>query len=151
MSSHATRPERDTAIDPGGMIVVACLGHRCAGLHIVRTDQNGLGPLSELKSAVRTSVAGVLITTGCMGPCSQGAVVGVGHRVARRIGERLVAKDMMLLGGIEQAPRLEALTTWFADGGPARTPLPAPLLTEALLRNPNLSPPPGPGFRPTAR
>lgn len=97
------------------------------------------GPLPELKRAVRSSHAGLLITTGCMGPCHEGAVVGVGHRCPNPAGTPLVVRGTMLLGGMERASRMAALAGWFEQGGLARAQVPAPILTEA-----SLGPVPGP-------
>lgn len=77
----------------------------------------------------------MLITTGCMGPCSHGAVVGVGHRVPTKPGDPLVVLGVQLLGGMERPIRAEALTAWFEEGGPGCVPLPMPVLTEASLGN----------------
>lgn len=130
-----TKSDRGTD-DGGGPVVVACLGHRCAGLHTLTTVGADEGPLPLLRAAVRTSLAGLLITTGCMGPCHEGAVVGVGHRRPSAPGQRLVVRGMMLLGGMQQAARAEALATWFQLGGPHKVPMPAPVLTEASLGAP---------------
>lgn len=136
MKSEAERSDDSGAADRGGPVVVACLGPRCAGLHALATADPDDGPLALLRTAVRTSHAGLLITTGCMGPCHEGAVVGVGHRTSNTTGRRLVVRGMMLLGGMQQAVRAQALATWFAQGGPTSVPMPAPVLTEASLGAP---------------
>lgn len=133
MECESKRPDEAGAHDPGGPLVVVCVGHRCAGLHALAATDCMADPLPRLKAAVRASHGGVLITTGCMGPCHEGAVVGVGHRPPTGPGKPLVVHGVMLLGGMECASRAEALTTWFEQGGPARAPLPTPVLTEASL------------------
>ena len=120
--------------------MVACLGHRCAGLHKLATPEPNDDLLPLLRQAVRTSHAGLLITTGCMGPCHHGAVVGVGHRSPNAKGAPLVVRGMILLGGMQQDERAHALAMWFEQCGPMRAPMPTPILTEA-----SLGPPPSPG------
>lgn len=125
--------------DHGGPVVVACLGHRCAGLHGLMSADPDEGLLPLVRAAVRTSHSGLLITTACMGPCHEGAVVGVGHRRPGAPQQRLVVRGMTLLGGMQRAVRAQALATWFRQGGPISAPMPEPVLTEASLGSP---PPP---------
>jgi len=139
VTTEKERLKAKEATDPGGPVAVACLGHRCAGLHTLAATEPALDRLPELKRAIRSSHAGLLITTGCMGPCHEGAVVGVGHRCPNPPGAPLVVRSMMLLGGMERTSRVAALASWLEQGGPARVPMPTPILAEA-----SLGPIPGP-------
>ena len=128
--------------DPGGPVMVACVGHRCTGLHNLAASDAAESALHRLRATVRTSVTGLLITTGCMGPCHQGAVVGIGHRAPKAAGAPLVVRGMILFGGMQHDERAHALDIWFQQGGPLQAPMPTPILTEA-----SLGPPPSPRDR----
>lgn len=77
MSGARSRASGARAAAPApGPVVAVCTGHRCAGLRRL----GGGEVLDEgLRSAVRASAGGVLISCPCLGRCEQGPVTVVGH------------------------------------------------------------------------
>ena len=75
--SRARTPNGPAAPAPTpGPVVAVCTGHRCAGLRRL----GGAEDLGEgLRSAVRASRGGVLMTCPCLGRCERGPVTVVGH------------------------------------------------------------------------
>lgn len=71
----------DTTPDDDPLLVVAvCEGQRCRA---VRTRQNDRSPDSTasstvIREAVRTTRRSIMLSTSCIGPCAQAAVVAVG-------------------------------------------------------------------------
>ncbi|MCZ2857700.1 hypothetical protein [Blastococcus sp. VKM Ac-2987] len=101
--------------DPGGPLVVLCQGHRCAALR--RLADGGTGA-TEVPATVAGSPGGVLVTTGCLGPCALGALAGVAHRAGG--GGR--TSPAVWLWAVEGAERGAQLRRWLARGGPSGDP-----------------------------
>lgn len=109
------------------LYVMVCDGHRCGAL--LRSPDGDA--LQELRQAVRTSRRTVLISTGCLGGCSEGPLVAVAS--GQRVGRQVQAQGMWWLGPMDR-DRLGVLAGWVEDGGPEVTPLPPEL--DALRRQP---------------
>ena len=102
-------------VDPGGPLVVLCQGHRCAALH--RLADAGAGVVG-ISAAVAGSPGAVLVTSGCLGRCSLGALAGVAHRDGGGAG----VSPALWLSGVEAPERSAALCRWISDGGPSGDP-----------------------------
>lgn len=113
-----TRPR-----DDGGPAVAVCLGPRCAALLRLRDPGGALDPggglepdtglergvgLEPIRSSIRSTTGGMLITAGYLGPCFQGAVMTVGWR---RPGDQSVVPTL-LLAQMETPGRTPALSGW---------------------------------------
>ncbi|WP_409330200.1 hypothetical protein [Trujillonella humicola] len=99
--------------DPGGPLVILCQGHRCAALHRLAGDAGAAG----VSAAVAGSRGAVLVTAGCLGRCSLGALAGVAHRAPDG-----ATSPALWLGGIEAPERAAALSRWVAGVGPTTDP-----------------------------
>ena len=109
--------------DPGGPLVVLCQGHRCAALH--RLADGGAGA-AAVSAAVAATRGAVLVTAGCLGRCSLGALAGVAHRA----GGSGAVSPALWLSGVEAPHRSAALAGWLAGDAPIgdlRRDLPADL------------------------
>jgi hypothetical protein len=96
--------------DPSGPLVVLCAGHRCAALRELT------GGVDDLRSAIRQTPGGVLVSAGCLGPCHLGALAVV----ARRDGPTGTGGPVALLSGVDRPTRAVALRAWVLAGGPTR-------------------------------
>lgn len=131
----APAPPAEDDEDPGGPLVMVCVGHRCAAL-LELARERGSGPgLPGLAESVRATRGAMLVTMGCVGHCELGAVVGLGHRppssaaVETTPGGVVPFTGGVMLAGMDRAPRAEALRRWILDGGIEAAPPP-----EALAR-----------------
>ncbi|RBY86897.1 hypothetical protein [Blastococcus sp. TF02A-26] len=102
--------------DPGGPLVVLCQGHRCAALHRLADGGAGTAAISVAVGATRGAV---LVTSGCLGRCSLGALAGVAHRAP---GSGAVSPALWL-SGVEAPGRSAALLRWVTGPGPITDPL----------------------------
>jgi hypothetical protein len=110
--------------DPGGPLVVLCQGSRCAALH--RLADAGAGA-AAIAAAVAESRGAVLVTAGCLGRCSLGALAGVAHRDGGG-----AMSPALWLSGIQAPERTAALRRWLTGSGPGADPcraVPADLRT----------------------
>lgn len=112
--------------DPGGPVVMVCMGQGCTGL---RTLAGGRGQAAELQDAVRSTQGGILIATDCVGGCSLGALTGVAHRN----GETGATGRTVWLTGVHEQKRADALVHWVRTGGPAAHADPDADLPVALI------------------
>lgn len=99
------------AADPGGPVVAACTGSRCAALCRLTgtgSTEDPLGP--DLREAVRHTRGAVLISTGCLGRCELGALILLTWR------HRSPAP--VALAGMHQPDRRAALASWLPGKGP---------------------------------
>lgn len=96
--------------DPGGPLVVVCVGRRCSQLRA-----GGAGRFAALHECVAATRGAVLVTTGCLGGCPRAAVTGVAHRdgATGRVGRTA------WLTGVHEPSRAVALVDWLRSGGPA--------------------------------
>jgi len=78
-------------------VVAACQGHRCRAL-LAAQDPDGM---TALRNAVRSSPHGVLVSTGCAGPCAHGPVVVLGTGVVE--GGTLRTAPTAVLGPVGPA------------------------------------------------
>lgn len=121
-------PEEDA--DPGGSLVMVCLGHRCTALHDLAREVRSEPGLPALAATVRSTRGAILVTMGCVGHCELGAVVGLGRRPpaspAPQVapGGRVPFTGGVMLAGMDRAPRAEALRRWVSDGGFEVAPAP---------------------------
>ncbi len=110
-------------MDPGGPLVMVCLGHRCSALHALATDERCEPGLPTLMAAVRSTRGAILVTTGCVGHCEIAAVIALGRRpassapVATAPGGVLPFAGGVVLAGMDRAPRADALCQWVRHGG----------------------------------
>jgi len=109
--------------DPGGPLVMVCLGQRCTALHTLAQEVREEPGLPALTAAVRATRGAILVTTGCVGHCELGAVVVLGRRpassaaVATEPGGVLPFAGGVVLAGMDRARRAQALCRWVRDGG----------------------------------
>ena len=121
-ASAADSPIEDGP-DPGGPLVMVCLGHRCSALHALATDERCEPGLPALMSAVRSTRGAILVTTDCVGHCELAALIALGRRpassapVATAPGGVLPFTGGVVLAGMDRAPRADALCRWVRDGG----------------------------------
>lgn len=99
--------------DPGGPLVVLCQGHRCAALHRLAGGDGAAG----VSAAVAGSRGAVLVTAGCLGRCSLGALAGVAHRDPGG-----AISPSLWLSGVEAPERAAALSRWVAGAAPTTDP-----------------------------
>ncbi len=104
-------PARPPLPDPGGPLLALCLGHRCSAL---RDLAGTAGTVDVLQHAVGTTRGAVLVTAGCLGPCSLAAVGAVAHRD----GTAGCSGRTVWLSGLHEEDRADALAGWIGDGGP---------------------------------
>lgn len=86
-SAGERRPDPDhrglsDGADPGGPLVMVCLGNRCAALHEPAREERSEPGLPALSEAVRCTRGAILVTMDCVGQCELAAVIGLGHRLA---------------------------------------------------------------------
>jgi hypothetical protein len=112
------RPQRD----PGGPVIAVCAGRHCRSRRERHGPEAGIEPL---RSAVRRTRGGVLISTGCLGRCQLAAAVLVVWR-----GE--TAGEPLPLAGMDAPERSRALAAWLPGPGPATTLLRGGRLPAAL-------------------
>jgi len=90
-----------TGAQPGSAdllrVVAACQGHRCRAL-LEAQDPDGM---TALRDAARNGHHGVLVSTGCAGPCAHGPVVVLGTGVVEDGALRMA--HMALLGPVGPA------------------------------------------------
>lgn len=109
--------------------ITVCTGHRCAAL----LQHAAADALPCLRSAVRASDRGVLISTGCVGACAQAPVValstGMTPRASGQDAVRLAVREATWLGpvGLDE---VHALCAWV--GGDVEQDLP-PVLGAAVF------------------
>ncbi|MGY1814569.1 hypothetical protein [Blastococcus sp. SYSU D00820] len=103
------------AADPGGPLLVLCQGHRCAALH--RLADGGAG-VAGLSATVAGTQGAVLVTAGCLGRCSLGALAGIAHRD----GATGLVSPTLWLAGMQEPDRAVGLARWLATGGPPADP-----------------------------
>lgn len=96
-------------------VVAACQGHRCRAL-LAAQDPDGM---TALRDAARDSRHGVLVSTGCAGPCAHGPVVVIGTGVVH--DGTLRAAHTALLGPVGPA-QVAALGGHLRGDGPALAP-----------------------------
>lgn len=110
-----TRPGGHTtaagASDPGGPLVMLCVGHRCSALRSLAGTDEGL---ADLRRAVGGTRGAVLVGAGCLGGCALATLAGVAHRdgATGRTGPTL------WLTGVHEGDRAAALADWIRAGGP---------------------------------
>ena len=73
----------DAAPEEPLLVVAVCDGHRCRALRALREDPAvGMAVSGSLiREAVRTTRRSMMLSTSCLGPCAQAAVVAVGRAV----------------------------------------------------------------------
>lgn len=120
------RPPKVVPEDPGGALVVVCVGPRCSGR---RALAGGRDQVADLQRAVRSSRGAVLVTADCLGGCSRAAVAGVAHRDGGSGG----AGTTVWLTGLHEPARADALAGWVRAGGPAADGDPDTNLPVALI------------------
>lgn len=107
-------------------VLAVCQGHRCRAL---LADQR-LDGMDALRQAVRRSRHGILVTTGCAGPCSHAPVVVVG--TTDSTSGRLEVRPEAVLGPVGPA-EVQLLAGHVRRASPA--PLPASLAKCRLGRS----------------
>jgi len=107
-------------------VLAVCAGERCSAL-----AETGPGVPASLRSAVRASEHGVLVSTPCLRNCEHAPVVALGHGSGplspgpRSEGAGVQIRVTTWLGPV-RADELAALSRWvFSDGAES---LPDPLL-----------------------
>lgn len=62
------------------LLVAVCGGQRCRAVRALADERSPDAPTSSsvIGEAVRTTRHAVMLSTGCLGPCAQGAVVAIG-------------------------------------------------------------------------
>ena len=93
-------------------VVAACQGHRCRAL-LAAQDPDGM---TALRDAARDSRHGVLVSTGCAGPCAHAPVVMLGTGVVE--DGTLRTAHTALLGPVGP-PQVAALASHLRGDGPA--------------------------------
>ena len=104
--------------------VVLCRGC-CCGTERKRPGVDHQGQLERLRQAARESDGRLaLLTTDCLGPCSQAKIVVLRPSAAgRRAGGRAV-----WIGEVLSEERVADILRWAAAGGPGMAPPPATLV-----------------------
>jgi hypothetical protein len=80
-----------------------------------------------LRAAVGERPDAVLVSTDCLGPCSQGSVVAVGRGQAT-VGRLTWLGRPVSLGLVERPERARNLNNWIRGGAPDLITLPTSLL-----------------------
>lgn len=78
------RPGTPAGDDPL-LLVAVCGGQRCRAVRALADDRSPDSPTSRtvIGEAVRTTRHSIMLSTGCLGPCAQGAVVALGPATMR--------------------------------------------------------------------
>ena len=99
-----------TAVRPTapGPVVALCRGEACA------SSPGAAVAAASLAAAVHDTRGAVLVTTGCLGRCTQAAVAAVAHRS----GAGECSGPTLWLSGVHDAQRQDALSEWIRAGGP---------------------------------
>lgn len=97
--------------DPGGPLVMVCLGRRCSALRALAGTQ---GHVAELQRTVGSTRGAVFVTADCLGRCALAALAGVAHRD----GATGQAGLTVWLTGVHEKGRADALADWVRSGGP---------------------------------
>ena len=114
------------------LVVAVCDGHRCGALRARCDDRSPESPDSSqlIREAVRGTKRSVMLSTRCLGPCVQGAVVAVGWAT---ITNRSLAWlwPPVCWGSTETPQRAAALEEWIRALAPT---IPAGPAGPAILR-----------------
>lgn len=150
MSGARARARRTRAAEPGtpdgarpragsdapapGPVVAVCTGHRCAGL---RRLSGGQVLDDGLRSAVRATAGGVLISCPCLGRCEQGPVTVVGrHDGAAGRAPAAVPTPMVWLRESPDPAWRAALEAWVVGGAVQEAPGPGDAAPRPAVRVP---------------
>lgn len=83
--THTPAPRR--AVTPAGdyplLLVAVCGGQRCRAVRALDDERSPDSPnsCSVIREAVRSTRNAVMLATGCLGPCAEGAVVAIGAAI----------------------------------------------------------------------
>lgn len=105
-------------VRPGGRhpFVVLCTGEHC-GRRLVQGED---APGEALRAAVRASVGGLLVTTGCMNRCGGGDRPGPDAAIAavawRDGPDATTASDVLVFAGVEEQATAGRLADWICAG-----------------------------------
>ena len=120
VTTSRPRPPADPAADDRPLLAVAvCGGQRCRALRALQDDRSPGTPPSDsrLRDAVRTTSRSMMLSTSCLGPCAQAAVVAVGWATMQ---DRSLAWlwPPVCWGAAETPQRAAALVDWLCALAP---------------------------------
>lgn len=125
-TSRQPLPAKTGADDQPLLLVAVCGGQRCRALRALRDDQSPESPASSsvIREAVRTTRRSMMLSTSCLGPCAQAAVVAVGWAT---MNDRALAwlSPPVCWGSTETPQNAAALTEWIRASAPTLRTAPA--------------------------
>jgi len=118
--------DKPAADDQAILAVAVCGGQRCRALRTLHGDRSPGSPPTDfpLREAVRTTSRSMMLSTSCLGPCAQAAVVAVGWSTIKD-GALAWLWPPVCWGATETPQRAAALAGWINALAPAVTAGPA--------------------------